>query len=147
MALFLVLHEMSATDILIARLDGVRKRGAKGWLCKCPAHDDGTPSLTIREAADGTILIHCFAGCDPNDVLAAVGMNIRDLFPEKLDHHIEKKRSGISPFDALRAVRHEILVVELLAADMAKGLCTPDLKHRAQLSVDRINTVLAICDD
>jgi hypothetical protein len=28
------------------------------------------------------ILIHCFAGCSPNDVLEAVGLSMTDLFPD-----------------------------------------------------------------
>ncbi|NJR80844.1 DUF7146 domain-containing protein [Sphingomonas corticis] len=36
--------------------------------CRCPAHDDQEPSLSIRQGHDG-ILVHCFAGCDPEDVL------------------------------------------------------------------------------
>ena len=38
----------------IARALGGRKAGC-GWTARCPAHDDRTPSLAIREA-DGTVL-------------------------------------------------------------------------------------------
>src|SRR3954463_9555222 len=103
---------MSGIDQLLARLDGVRSKGNNQWACKCPAHEDRSPSLSIKHADDGTILINCFAGCDANDVLAAVGMNIRDLFPKPLAHSIFKKRRGVSAFDALRAMRHEMLVVQ-----------------------------------
>ena len=36
--------------------------------CRCPAHQDMTPSLSIRQGHEG-ILVHCFAACDPEDVL------------------------------------------------------------------------------
>lgn len=36
--------------------------------CRCPAHSDRTPSLSIRQGDRG-LLVTCFAGCDPNDVL------------------------------------------------------------------------------
>ena len=44
-----------------------------GWsgyhaMCRCPAHADTTPSLSLRQG-DNDILVHCFAGCDPADVL------------------------------------------------------------------------------
>ena len=66
---------------LVDRLQA--KRCGKGWIAKCPAHHDHTPSLTIDQGADGRALIKCHAGCDTNDVLAALGMTQRDLFPPK----------------------------------------------------------------
>lgn len=45
----------------------------RGYLamCPCPAHQDATPSLSIRQGHEG-ILVHCFAGCDPDDVLREI---------------------------------------------------------------------------
>lgn len=40
-------------------------------MCICPAHADSTPSLSIRQGERG-ILVHCFAGCDNEDVLRAI---------------------------------------------------------------------------
>jgi hypothetical protein len=40
-------------------------------MAKCPAHDDKTPSLSIREN-DGKVLVHCHAGCSQDAVLAAL---------------------------------------------------------------------------
>ena len=64
---------------LFGRLEGVRTCGKGKWQAKCPAHDDRLPSLAISEAQD-KILIHCFAGCSPSDVLDAVGLELGDLF-------------------------------------------------------------------
>ena len=36
--------------------------------CRCPAHSDKTPSLSIRQGDRG-LLVTCFAGCDPKDIL------------------------------------------------------------------------------
>lgn len=36
--------------------------------CRCPAHSDKTPSLSIRQGDRG-LLVTCFAGCGPNDIL------------------------------------------------------------------------------
>jgi hypothetical protein len=44
----------------------------------CPAHDDRHPSLRIGYG-DGRTMLHCHAGCDPGDVLAAAGLHWRDL--------------------------------------------------------------------
>ena len=54
----------------IARALGGRKAGC-GWTARCPAHDDREPSLSIRDA-DRKVLVHCHAGCDQRDVVAAL---------------------------------------------------------------------------
>ena len=68
---------------LLSRLDKVRPAGQDTWAACCPAHDDKSPSLTIRQAADGKLLLHCFTGCSTYDVLAAVGLAWGDLFPDE----------------------------------------------------------------
>jgi hypothetical protein len=64
---------------LIARLDGVITTG-KGWRARCPAHGGKSVSLAITEGDSGRLLLHCFAGCQVSDVLAAVGLEVSDLF-------------------------------------------------------------------
>jgi hypothetical protein len=67
-------------DLLLPRLDGVRKAG-RGWIARCPAHEDRSPSLSIVEREDGVLLVHDHAGCTVDDVCAAVGLKVSDLFP------------------------------------------------------------------
>jgi hypothetical protein len=58
-----------ATAETIAKTFGGRKAGG-GWMARCPAHDDRTPSLSIYDADDGKVLIRCHAGCDQDQVIA-----------------------------------------------------------------------------
>ncbi len=53
----------------IAKPLGGHPSGA-GWLAKCPAHDDQTPSLSIKDGNQGRVLLFCFAGCDTKQVIA-----------------------------------------------------------------------------
>jgi putative DNA primase/helicase len=55
----------------IAKALGGRKAGI-GWAARCLAHDDRTPSLSIRDADDGKLLVHCHAGCDQERVIAVL---------------------------------------------------------------------------
>lgn len=55
--------------LLVERLGG--RWGPAGGLCRCPAHDDRTPSLSVR-AGRTRMLLHCFAGCGARDVLRAL---------------------------------------------------------------------------
>ena len=43
--------------------DSPRKCG-QGYEARCPAHDDRKPSLSIRNADSGKVLVRCHAGCD-----------------------------------------------------------------------------------
>jgi DNA primase len=54
----------------IARALKARRSGS-AWMARCPAHDDANPSLGLR-AADGKILLHCYAGCTQRDVIEAL---------------------------------------------------------------------------
>ena len=71
----------SPASRLLPRLQGVRETGPCRWIAQCPAHDDRSPSLSVRELEDGRLLIHDFAGCEPFAVLTAVGLEMKDLFP------------------------------------------------------------------
>lgn len=71
---------MNACDLL-ARLDRVRQTGAGKWVARCPAHDDRGPSLSIRETPTGTVLLNDFAGCSAAAIVAALGLQLKDLFP------------------------------------------------------------------
>ncbi|MNR26657.1 hypothetical protein D3C85_1438870 [compost metagenome] len=68
-------------DLILPRLDKVKPSGPGKWKARCPAHDDKDPSLSIREADDGKVLLHCWAGCEARDITAAIGLELRDLFP------------------------------------------------------------------
>jgi putative DNA primase/helicase len=58
-----------ATAEIIATALGGRKVGS-GWTARCPVHDDRTPSLSIRDASDGKVLVRCHAGCGQEQVIS-----------------------------------------------------------------------------
>ncbi len=49
--------------------------------CRCPAHDDRSASLSVKQGDDGRILLHCHAGCETKDVCAKLGLKLSDLMP------------------------------------------------------------------
>lgn len=104
---------------LIDRLLGVRKTGPATWIARCPAHDDKSPSITVTEVED-RILIHCFAGCDVHSIVAAVGMEITDLFPDRLEPHGQLKRRFL-PSDTIQCLSKEIFFLIMCAGDLEKG--------------------------
>jgi putative DNA primase/helicase len=68
------------TEAVLQRLHKVWREG-NGWKALCPAHIDKNPSLSIRQS-DGKTLLYCHAGCPTEAVLAALGMEARDLFED-----------------------------------------------------------------
>src|SRR5262245_8453537 len=55
---------------------------ADGWKARCPTHDDRSrDSLSISLGNEGRVLLHCFAGCTIEAILAKVGLRMRHLFP------------------------------------------------------------------
>jgi len=121
---------------LIARLEKAKRTSRDSWLTCCPAHKDRTPSLTVRGLDDGRILIHCFAGCGAADVMASLGLETADLFPEPLADHLPAVRQPFSAADALRALRREAAVCALSSADLAEG--KPVDRERLFLASERI---------
>jgi hypothetical protein len=71
-------------DRVLAAIDPFDRKPAPNnpdqWYAKCPAHDDGDPSLSITRGVDGKVLLHCFAGCETDDVLRGLGLEWRDLW-------------------------------------------------------------------
>lgn len=132
---------MSA-DLLLSRLDGVKDRGHGRWLAKCPAHDDRSPSLSVREADDGTVLIRCFAGCGAVEIVTAVGLQLRDLFPASLPsgtHSRQPTRHRVPAADRLGIIDREAVVVCVVANDIAQGkLLTEELRDRLYTAARRI---------
>ncbi len=65
---------------ILSRLEKVKVTGNNKWDACCPAHEDHTPSLSITQAEDGKVLMHCHAGCNIEDILSAIDLKERDLF-------------------------------------------------------------------
>lgn len=72
---------MDVRDIL-NRLTGV-KGGSGQWYARCPAHDDKHQSLSVSIGQDGRVLLNCHAGCSVENVAAAMGLTVKDLFVDK----------------------------------------------------------------
>ena len=67
-------------DDLHGKLDKSKRTGDK-LTARCPAHADKTPSLSVTIGDTGDcVVVHCFAGCATEDVVAALGWTMRDLF-------------------------------------------------------------------
>src|SRR5688572_5830039 len=78
----LIPHEAPAhVARLLALLTDVRPT-PRGWSSRCPAHADRRPSLGVGIGRDHRALLHCRAGCRPEEILQALDLGWDDLFAE-----------------------------------------------------------------
>jgi hypothetical protein len=131
-----------SVDNLLSRLDKVRRTGPDTWLACCPAHEDSTASLSVRDA-DGKTLVHCFAGCTVHEVVAAAGLELQDLFPPRPAdgrHAVKGERRPFPASDALRAVASEAFYAAAACVAMAAG--EPVDRDRLITAASRISAAL-----
>jgi hypothetical protein len=82
---------MRPVDRVLEHAEKVLKAG-DGWLVNCrnPEHGKGrgdqNPSVSLTEGDDGRALVNCLAGCDTEEVVWALGLEMRDLFEHRNDH-------------------------------------------------------------
>jgi hypothetical protein len=127
-------NNIDPLDALRSRLKGVKK-GRDGFMAACPAHQDNSPSLSLSRAEDGSALVYCHAGCKTRDVLAAIGMEMRDLFPENLSQEQCKKYRRIKLEDERDS---ECLIIELAKAEAEIGTLSEESSVRLALAQERI---------
>jgi putative DNA primase/helicase len=119
--------------VAVARALGGHKAGT-GWQAKCPAHDDRSPSLSIKDARDGKVLVKCHAGCEQMAVIDA--LRLRGLW-ESQEPFGEARRRGHhvvapapSPPEAGTSAEAEALWNEAVHPDN-----TPVMAHLARRRV------------
>ena len=132
-------------ESLLSHFDGVKETGYGKYVARCPVHEDRSPSLAIKECGDGRILLHDFAGCQTEDVLAAVGLTFADVMPERIgtEHSYKPLRSRFDARQVLAGVSHEVMVICLIA-DRWAGVVNDDDQSRLLLAAARLNEALDI---
>ena len=113
---------MGAEKVL-GGLERVRRTGVGRWVARCPAHKDRTASLSVRELDDGRVLLHDFAGCSTESVVAALGLRMEDLFPPRAVSS-SGRAAEPRPFSArelLNALSSELNVAWIILSDVASG--------------------------
>ena len=111
----------------LVALPRAREVGKGEYFVSCPTghhqHGDRSAGLHVTMAENGSVLVHCFAGCDRRDVLSAVGCREKDLYPvtpERRRAQIIAARAIAAPPDphliALRNAEYEACLDGWMAA-------------------------------
>lgn len=106
---------------ILSHFDRVRATSKNNaYNCLCPAHDDRNASLSIKIQDDGRILMHCFAGCDIESILGAVGLSLDDIIPQRIDL-LKPSGKAFNPFAILKTMKDEALFVYMCANEIEQG--------------------------
>ncbi|MBN3763409.1 hypothetical protein [Burkholderia sp. Ac-20365] len=132
---------VSPAQLVLDHLHGARAVGHGRWTACCPAHNDRRPSLAITEKSDGALLLHCFSGCAVGDIVAAIGLDLSDLFPSG-KAGVQSSKPAIRRFSAeqvLRTATLELIEVALIVGAIdRRGSVTATERDRLRLSVSRL---------
>jgi hypothetical protein len=134
-------------EAILDRLQSVRRNGV-GWMARCPAHADKSPSLSVRDENE-RVLLHCFAGCTVEDICAALEIKVSELFSKRREMHkpeprvvreaqkwITGLRSRLTPGDRERPVTVVLADRTNLDAAIARALALAVEGGLVQVALD-----------
>jgi hypothetical protein len=135
---------MSNINLLLDKLEGVRKSGTNKWMCKCPSHTDRSPSLGVKLLDDDKILINCLAGCSASEIVSSIGLTLADLMPEKPQVY-NRTRARVPRFsktEMFDRLLHESIILSLAIRQLMSGkeLSQADIAsvHKAESIIDEL---------
>ena len=115
---------MSPIDKLLPLLHGVKRTARGKWIALCPARDERSPSLAIRELDDGWLLVHDFGGASVEEVLGAVGLDMAALFPDRPQRPGDGRKPERRPFNATDLIdlaAWESSIAAIISSDIING--------------------------
>ena len=70
---------------LIAALGSdIKPRSRDKWIARCPCHGDKDFAMSVEQAADGSVIAHCFAcGANGLDLYKYLNLDLKELFGGK----------------------------------------------------------------
>lgn len=136
---------MTPIDNILNRLDGVKSTGKNRWQARCPAHSpDKNPSLCLAETSDGTALIKCQAGCSAYEIVTAIGLELKHLFPQP-ERTSKRKDPIINYKNVLALLENETTFVFLAADHLSKnGKLSEHDENRLTQAVANLNRILEV---
>jgi hypothetical protein len=136
---------MSAWDLVSSKVGRFKSARPGRAMGRCPAHKDRRASLSLRELDDGRVLLHCFAGCEVDAVVSAMGLQMEDLFPPRpvAAGGASGERRPYSVRQLVEALQAELGVAWVLLSDLEGGKVPTDTdRRRAGLAKARCQALI-----
>lgn len=126
---------MADLNLILSKLDCVKKLPNGKYQAKCPAHNDKSPSLAISESGDGKVLIKCWAGCEFEQIVSAIGLEKKNFFPvsrlPKAEHKAYYPR--FNAHELFPMLSQESLIALMALQQLAQG------NPLSNVDVERVN--------
>ena len=138
---------MSAADNLLSRLQRVKRTGPGKWSASCPTREDKSPSLSVRELDDGTVLLYDHGGDSVEAILGAVGLSFTDLYSTQPGHFAKPTRRPFNASDVLSLMVFESSVIVGIACRVSKGMDEDDPdRSRLLEAAKRLGNAGEVCN-
>lgn len=105
--------------------------------------------MSIREV-DGKLLVHCFAGCTPEEIVGALGLDLKDLFTDSPTLRGEWPTPKPQKLDLVAvAFRFEMAALDrrLRAERVLKAVANFNSDELSDSQRDRLMKAIARADD
>lgn len=137
---------MSPADKLLSRLKRVKRTGPGRWIASSPTREDRHPSLAIRELDDGRVLVHDFGGDGIASIVAAVGLDLADLFPPSPGNAAPPLKRPFNASDLLALVAFETSVAVIICSDVLHSRTATEMDFRRLLTAaQRLGDAAEVC--
>jgi len=130
----------SAAEKLLSRVVH-RFTGSDHGIFRVPTRNDRRMSGTFKIEDDGRLLIYDHGGESATQILAAIGLELSDLYPEPLHGHRKGSRRPFPAADCLRAVAFEGTVMLAIGTAMLAGEAWD--RERLVIALERVNGALS----
>lgn len=135
---------MSPRDKFLSLVDH-RSTGANHGLFRVPTRDDKRMSGSWRELDDGRLLIFDHGGDSAYEIVAAIGLEITDLYPEQSIGHGKPERNPFPASDALRCLAFEGMVIAASGRQILTGIWSESEQSRLVDAVSRVSAAMTAC--
>lgn len=136
-----------SVELLLSRLEGVKRTAPGKWIARCPTREDRSPSLSIRELDDGTVLLHDFGGDDVEAILGAVWLDFAALYPTPPADRAKPVRRPFNASDVLALVAFEASVAAIVIRDALANQNVSELDYaRLKTAGERLADAASVCN-
>ena len=114
-------------DNILGELENVIETQKYQYRARCPVHqktNSQSRTLSIKEATDGNVLLHCFGGCDYEEVLSAIGLEKKHLFPPETyiaNWAYDRDPLKKSPKQLIAELKPSMTYLQILISDIEKN--------------------------
>lgn len=142
------MSSISPLEKILSKLTNPRPSG-DSWRADCPNGHESKGSLSVKQCENGSVLLHCHAGCGPQEVMRELGLTLADLYDRPIGTNPRFSRQSPAEIKeyhwkvAFRYLPEELRIVSIGSQDVREGKSLNDVDQaRFELACERIRTAM-----